>query len=203
MAGSACRDQGAESVLIYRVHVHALAQTDVQDQVLELLRQSAGEPPEFASTGLHADDVLALQALARGVTVDESLVDYMLAIVEKTRGFRKSSSGAWIDGIALEGHRAWYEVTGDTRAIETVLGGVDAALVKRDRAGAILNAIGFAYGQTGDAKYRDHLIKGLLQNAQGRNIYIRPRGEHALSLLDDLPMRRPCPTSSRSSATSG
>ncbi|MCX7590239.1 MAG: hypothetical protein N2255_01285, partial [Kiritimatiellae bacterium] len=65
-------------------------------------------------------------------TGDTSYLEAAQTIVNKTRGFRKSSSGAWIDGIALEGHRYWYEVTGDTNAIATVIGGVDAAEEEKD-----------------------------------------------------------------------
>ncbi|MGQ9662229.1 MAG: hypothetical protein ACUVWX_07835 [Kiritimatiellia bacterium] len=101
-------------------------------------------------------------------TGDNSYLEAAEAIVNKTRGFRKSGSGAWIDGIALEGHRYWYEVTGDTNAITTVIGGVDAAEEKKDRAGAILQAYAFAYGQTGNEKYRDALLKGLKRVASGK-----------------------------------
>jgi len=101
-------------------------------------------------------------------THDPSYLAAAETIVEKTRGFRKSSSGAWIDGIALEGHQAWYELTGDAKAIETVIGGVDAALAKGDLAGALLQSVGFAYGQTGDAKYLEALTRGLIRNARGR-----------------------------------
>jgi hypothetical protein len=100
-------------------------------------------------------------------TRDASYLAAAETIVNKTRGFRRSSSGAWIDGIALEGHRAWYEVTGDTKAIETVIGGADAALAKKDLAGAVLQAMAFAYGQTGDKKYLDAAVSGLLRNARG------------------------------------
>ncbi|MFW6158157.1 MAG: hypothetical protein ACOC8E_02225 [Planctomycetota bacterium] len=101
-------------------------------------------------------------------TLDTSYLDAAKDIVEKTRGFRRSRHGAWIDGIALEGHRAWYEVTGDKKAIETVLGGVDASYKRRSFAGAILHAYGFAYGQTGDRKYLDYGIRRLKQLARGR-----------------------------------
>src|SRR5438445_2726250 len=43
------------------------------------------EPRAAAEPVLSAEDILQLQAMVHRVTVDESLVDYMLAIVEKTR----------------------------------------------------------------------------------------------------------------------
>ncbi len=101
-------------------------------------------------------------------TLDASYLEAAETIIEETRGFTRSKHGAWIDGIALEGHRAWYEITGDKKAIETVLGGADAAIKKGDRAGAILHAFAFAYGQTGDAKYKEMFLSGLKNNARGR-----------------------------------
>lgn len=101
-------------------------------------------------------------------TLDPSYLAAAERIIENTRSFRKSGSGAWQDGIALEGHQMWYELTGDRRAIETVLGGVDAALAKRDLAGSLLQSVGFAYGQTGDEKYLTALVKGFNNNVRGR-----------------------------------
>lgn len=133
-------------------------------------------------------------------TLDTSYLDAARAIVERTRGFRRSSSGAWIDGIALEGHRAWYEVTGDTKAIETVLGGVDAAMERKDLAGAILQAVAFAYGQTGDEKYRTLVVQGLTRNARGRNTRMIGFGNQFRStgyvfwyLTEDLPKKEDVP----------
>ncbi|MCG3180725.1 MAG: hypothetical protein BIFFINMI_03088 [Phycisphaerae bacterium] len=133
-------------------------------------------------------------------TLDSSYLAAAEKIVNKTRGFRKSSSGAWIDGIALEGHRAWYEITGDAKAIETVIGGVDAALAKNDLAGAILQAVAFAYGQTGDKKYLDATIKGLARNARGVQNHIigfgnsfRSTGYTWWYLSKDLPRKEDVP----------
>jgi hypothetical protein len=133
-------------------------------------------------------------------TLDPSYLAAAQSIIERTRNFRRSGSGAWIDGIALEGHRAWYEITGDRKAVETVLGGVDAALAKRDLAGAILQAMAFAYGQTGEARYRDAVVKGLLRNARGRNCRMisfgnafRSTGYAFWYLTKDLPKRETVP----------
>ena len=51
----------------------------------EIVRNSERELPAPASTGLTAEDVLQLQDAVHRVTVDDALVDYMLAIVDKTR----------------------------------------------------------------------------------------------------------------------
>ena len=50
----------------------------------DILRNFA-EPSVVTERTLAADDILQLQAMVHHVTVDESLVDYMLAIVERTR----------------------------------------------------------------------------------------------------------------------
>ena len=50
-----------------------------------IVRNSERELPHIPPTGLVAEDVLLLQDAVQRVTVEEALVDYMLAIVEKTR----------------------------------------------------------------------------------------------------------------------
>ena len=52
---------------------------------------------------LSAEDILQLQAIVHRVTVDESLVDYMLAIVEKTR-----SCDSLALGVSPRGSQALY-----------------------------------------------------------------------------------------------
>jgi MoxR-like ATPase len=52
---------------------------------------------------LSVEDILQLQAMVHRVTVDESLVDYMLAIVEKTR-----SSDSLALGVSPRGSQALY-----------------------------------------------------------------------------------------------
>lgn len=103
-------------------------------------------------------------------TCDTSYLDAARNIVEHTRNFRRTKSGAWQDGIALEGHRYWYEVTGDKKAIETVIGGVDAAEAKRDRAGSILQAYAFAADQTGDEKYRKAMLSAFRGLTTGKHV---------------------------------
>ena len=47
MAGSACRNPGTESVLNWSVHVHPLAQTDVEDARDWYARQRSGLGEDF------------------------------------------------------------------------------------------------------------------------------------------------------------
>jgi MoxR-like ATPase len=51
----------------------------------QILRNSEHDIPKAAATGLSAEDVIRLQDAVHRVTVEETLVDYMLAIVERTR----------------------------------------------------------------------------------------------------------------------
>ncbi len=51
----------------------------------QILRNSARAGEEPAHSGLTADDVIQLQDAVHRITVEETLVDYMLAIVERTR----------------------------------------------------------------------------------------------------------------------
>ncbi len=63
----------------------------------EILRGAGRNPGgEFAtpvSSGLVAEDVLRLQEAVHCITVDESIVDYMLAIVERTRNHESLALG--------------------------------------------------------------------------------------------------------------
>lgn len=58
-----------------------------------IVRQSAAPGPRILSETVSTKDLLALQDAAAQVTVDESLVDYMLAIVERTRSHEQFSMG--------------------------------------------------------------------------------------------------------------
>jgi MoxR-like ATPase len=51
----------------------------------EILRSNQREAAPPLTSGLAPDEVLRLQDAVHGVTVDETLIDYMLAIVERTR----------------------------------------------------------------------------------------------------------------------
>jgi len=59
----------------------------------QIVRNSERGLPEAAASGLLAEDVLRLQEAVHRVTVEEALVDYMLAIVEKTRAHESLTLG--------------------------------------------------------------------------------------------------------------
>ncbi len=71
----------------------------------EILRRSAsnGTAP---SPLLHADDVLALQRESESVRVDDAIVDYILAIVERTRNHESLSLG-----VSPRGAQALYRAS--------------------------------------------------------------------------------------------
>jgi len=58
----------------------------------EIVR-NPGQPLPEAAAGLTAEEVIRLQDSVHGVTVEESLVDYMLAIVERTRNHESLTLG--------------------------------------------------------------------------------------------------------------
>jgi MoxR-like ATPase len=58
-----------------------------------IVRQHAAPGPRVLSETVSTKDLLALQDAAAQVTVDESLVDYMLAIVERTRSHEHLTMG--------------------------------------------------------------------------------------------------------------
>lgn len=59
----------------------------------EIVRQSAVPGPRALTDTLSTKDLLSLQEAAARVTVDESLVDYMLTIVERTRAHEQLAMG--------------------------------------------------------------------------------------------------------------
>jgi MoxR-like ATPase len=69
----------------------------------QIVRNSERGLPEAAASGLLAEDVLRLQEAVHRVRVDEALVDYMLAIVEKTRNHESLALG-----VSPRGSQALY-----------------------------------------------------------------------------------------------
>ena len=69
----------------------------------QIVRTSERGLPEAAASGLLAEDVLRLQEAVHRVTVEEALVDYMLAIVEKTRNHESLALG-----VSPRGSQALY-----------------------------------------------------------------------------------------------
>jgi len=72
----------------------------------EILRNTNGVHPEIAPTVLSSEELLHLQQQVNRVTVDESLLDYMLAIVEKTRSHESLALG-----VSPRGAQALYRAT--------------------------------------------------------------------------------------------
>ena len=71
-----------------------------------IVRNSGPVSRETTTSGLSADDVLRLQDAVQAVAVEESLVDYMLAIVEKTRNHESLALG-----VSPRGAQALYRAT--------------------------------------------------------------------------------------------
>jgi MoxR-like ATPase len=69
----------------------------------EIVRNSERELPQPANSGLSADDVMRLQDSVQGVAVQDALVDYMLAIVERTRDHESLALG-----VSPRGSQALY-----------------------------------------------------------------------------------------------
>ena len=69
----------------------------------EIVRSSHPESPLATSSGLTAEDILQVQEVVHRVTIDDSLVDYMLAIVEKTRRHESLALG-----VSPRGSQALY-----------------------------------------------------------------------------------------------
>ncbi|HXS96456.1 MAG TPA: MoxR family ATPase [Candidatus Limnocylindrales bacterium] len=69
----------------------------------EILRSRDRDTQQPASSGLSADDVVRLQEAVPRVAVQDSLVDYMLAIVERTRNHESLALG-----VSPRGSQALY-----------------------------------------------------------------------------------------------
>lgn len=69
----------------------------------EILRNNHAAPPEPAQNQMLAEDVWQLQESVHRVTVEDSVVDYMLAIVERTRGHEFLALG-----VSPRGSQALY-----------------------------------------------------------------------------------------------
>ncbi len=79
----------------------------------EIVRQSAVPEPDFLNKTVSCEDLTALQDAVAQVTVDESLVDYMLAIVEKTRSHEHLSMG-----VSPRGAQALFRATQAMAAVQ-------------------------------------------------------------------------------------
>jgi MoxR-like ATPase len=59
----------------------------------DILRQRDRPAPRFPDPGVQGDDVIQLQEAVQRVTVEDSLVDYILSIVERTRNHESLTLG--------------------------------------------------------------------------------------------------------------
>jgi MoxR-like ATPase len=72
----------------------------------EILRNSDGNPGDSLQAVISSEELLHLQSMVQRVSVDDALVDYMLAIVEKTRTHESLSLG-----VSPRGAQALYRAT--------------------------------------------------------------------------------------------
>jgi MoxR-like ATPase len=77
-----------------------------------ILRNTERKTPEVA-TGLVAEDVVQLQDAVQRVAVEESIVDYMLAIVERTRNHESLALG-----VSPRGSQALYRAVQGLALVE-------------------------------------------------------------------------------------
>jgi MoxR-like ATPase len=79
----------------------------------EILRQSGGVAQADVRSVISGEELTALQSAVDQISVDESLVDYMLAIVERTRAHESLSMG-----VSPRGAQALYRASQALAAIE-------------------------------------------------------------------------------------
>jgi len=79
----------------------------------EILRNTMRPAATPAASGLIAEDVLQLQDVVHSVTVDDTLIDYMLAIVERTR-----THDSLTLGVSPRGSQALYRAVQAVALIE-------------------------------------------------------------------------------------
>jgi len=79
----------------------------------EILRQHDRPAPHFAEPGVQGDDVVQLQEAAQRVALEDSLVDYILAIVERTRNHESLTLG-----VSPRGSQALYRAAQALALIE-------------------------------------------------------------------------------------
>ncbi len=79
----------------------------------EILRQPMAHSAEIVPPAIESRELLALQDAVSRVTVDPALVDYMLAVVEKTRSHESLSMG-----VSPRGAQAIFRATQALAAVE-------------------------------------------------------------------------------------
>jgi len=79
----------------------------------DIVRQNAGDSTRDLQATISSEELLALQETVARVTVDEALVEYMLAVVERTR-----SHEALAMGVSPRGAQALYRATQALAAVD-------------------------------------------------------------------------------------
>src|SRR5215469_2102852 len=79
----------------------------------EILRKGSAPASDVAHPVIRAEELIALQDATARVNVDEALIDYMLAIVEKTRAHESLAMG-----VSPRGAQALYRATQALAAVE-------------------------------------------------------------------------------------
>jgi MoxR-like ATPase len=79
----------------------------------EIVRRGGAQPAENMRTVLSGDELVTLQEAVARVNVDDALVDYMLAIVERTRTHESLAMG-----VSPRGAQALYRATQALAAVE-------------------------------------------------------------------------------------
>jgi MoxR-like ATPase len=79
----------------------------------EIVRRGGASPVESMRTVLSGDELITLQDAVARVTVDDALVDYMLAVVERTRTHESLAMG-----VSPRGAQALYRATQALAAVE-------------------------------------------------------------------------------------
>src|SRR5580765_5282467 len=79
----------------------------------QILRNPEGDLPQAMHSGLVAEDVLRLQDAVHSISVEEALVDYILAIVERTRNHESLALG-----VSPRGSQALYRAVQALALIE-------------------------------------------------------------------------------------
>jgi MoxR-like ATPase len=79
----------------------------------EVVRRGGATPAETMRSVLTGDELVGLQETVARVTVDDALVDYMLAVVERTRTHESLAMG-----VSPRGSQALYRATQALAAVE-------------------------------------------------------------------------------------
>ncbi len=79
----------------------------------EIVRRGGASPAEMMRSVLSGDELIALQDAVARVNVDDALVDYMLAVVERTRTHESLAMG-----VSPRGAQALYRATQALAAVE-------------------------------------------------------------------------------------